>query len=264
VIHALSDTGLRALRDAASQPLLYAFDFDGTLAPISRDRQAVNVSDSTLQSLGELAKRAPCAIVTGRALADVAMRINGYVPHLIGNHGIESPLTSPSVLVEAERTCAKWKHQLQSGLPMTPPGAEIEDKRYSLTVHFRGAENPADVSMAALAAVRRLSPAPQLIEGKYAINVLPLGQSGKGRATLALMKHLGRTGLFYIGDEETDETVFSLGQVVTMGVRVGRVDGSRAGFYLHDQAEVEGLLRLLVQCMGGSPSSEVANGPTEI
>ena len=264
MIHALSDTGLRALRDAASQPLLYAFDFDGTLAPISRDRRAVYVSDSTLQSLGELAKRAPCAIVTGRALADVAMRINGYVPHLIGNHGIESPLTSPSVLVEAERTCAKWKHQLQSALPMTPPGAEIEDKRYSLTVHFRGAQNPADVSLAALAALRRLSPAPQLIEGKYAINVLPPGQSGKGRATLALMKHLGRTGLFYIGDEETDETVFSLGQVVTMGVRVGRVDGSRAGFYLHDQAEVEGLLRLLVQCMGGSPSSEVANGPTEI
>ena len=264
MIHALSDTGRRALRDAASQPLLYAFDFDGTLAPISRDRHAVYVSDSTLQSLGELAKRAPCAIVTGRALADVAVRINGYVPHLIGNHGIESPLTSPSVLVEAERTCAKWKHQLQSGLPMTPPGAEIEDKRYSLTVHFRGAQNPADVSMAALAALRQLSPAPQLIEGKYAINVLPPGQSGKGPATLALMKHLGRTGLFYIGDEETDETVFSLGQVVTMGVRVGRADGSRAGFYLHDQAEVEGLLRLLVQCTGGSPSSEVANGPTEI
>ena len=252
MIHALSETGRRALRDAASQPLLYAFDFDGTLAPISRDRHAVTVSDSTLQSLDELAKRAPCAIVTGRALADVAARINGYVPHLIGNHGIESPLTAPSVLGEAERTCAKWKDQLQSGLPMTPSGAEIEDKRYSLTVHFRGAQNPADASMTALAALRRLSPAPQLIEGKYAVNVLPRGQSGKGPATLALMKHLGRTGLFYIGDEETDETVFSLGEVVTMGVRVGRVGGSRAGFYLNDQTEVEGLLRLLVQCMGRS------------
>ena len=64
MIHALSEAGLRALCDAASQPLLYAFDFDGTLAPISRDRHAVTVSDSTLQLLGELAKRAPCAIVT--------------------------------------------------------------------------------------------------------------------------------------------------------------------------------------------------------
>ena len=263
MIHALSETGVRALRDAASQPLLYAFDFDGTLAPISRDRHAVAVSDSTLQSLGALSQRAPCAIVTGRALADVAMRINGYVPHLIGNHGIESPLTAPSVLIEAERTCATWKQQLQSSLPMTSLGADIEDKRYSLTVHFRGAQNPADVGMAALAALRRLRPAPQLIEGKYAINVLPPGQSGKGLATLALMKHLGRTGLFYIGDEETDETVFSLGKIVTMGVRVGRVDGSRAGFYLHGQAEVEGLLRLLVQWMGGPLPSEVANGPTE-
>jgi trehalose 6-phosphate phosphatase len=264
VIHALSETGVRALRDAASQPLLYAFDFDGTLAPISHDRHAVAVSDSTLQSLGALSKRAPCAIVTGRALADVAMRINGYVPHLIGNHGIESPLTAPSVLIEAERTCATWKQQLQSSLPLTSLGADIEDKRYSLTVHFRGAQNPADVGMAALAALRQLRPAAQLIEGKYAINVLPPGQSGKGFATLALMKHLGRTGLFYIGDEETDETVFSLGKIVTMGVRVGRMDGSRAGFYLHGQAEVEGLLRLLVQWMGGPPpSSEVANGPTE-
>ena len=264
MIHALSETGVRALRDAASQPLLYAFDFDGTLAPISHDRHAVAVSDSTLQSLGALSKRAPCAIVTGRALADVAMRINGYVPHLIGNHGIESPLTAPSVLIEAERTCATWKQQLQSSLPLTSLGADIEDKRYSLTVHFRGAQNPADVGMAALAALRQLRPAAQLIEGKYAINVLPPGQSGKGFATLALMKHLGRTGLFYIGDEETDETVFSLGKIVTMGVRVGRMDGSRAGFYLHGQAEVEGLLRLLVQWMGGPPpSSEVANGPTE-
>jgi trehalose 6-phosphate phosphatase len=57
--------------------------------------------------------------------------------------------------------------------------------------------------------------------------------------------------LFYIGDEETDETVFALGKVVKMGVRVGRLDGSRAGFYLQDQTEVEELLRLLVRFMGG-------------
>ena len=129
---------------------------------------------------------------------------------------------------------------------MIPPGAEVEDKRYSLTVHFRGAQNPGEAGLAALTALRGLTPAPELMEGKYSVNLLPPGQGGKGPATLALMKHLGRTGLFYIGDEETDETVFSLGQVVTMGVRVGRLDGSRAGFYLDHQAEVEELLYLLV------------------
>ena len=49
------------------------------------------------------------------------------------------------------------------------------------------------------------------------------------------MNHLGRTGLFYIGDEETDETVFALPDGVTMGVRVGRQAESRARFFLHEQ-----------------------------
>jgi trehalose 6-phosphate phosphatase len=209
------------------------------------------MSAGTLQLLGELAKEAPCAVVSGRALADVAARINGDVPHVIGNHGIESPLTSRHLLAEAEQTCAKWKHQLESSLHMIPPGAEIEDKRYSLTMHFRNTENPVDANMTALTALRGLSPAAELMEGKYSINLLPPGHGGKGSATVALMHHLGRTGLFYIGDEETDESVFSLGEVVKMGVRVGRLDGSRAAFYLHDQTEVEELLRLLVRCIGG-------------
>src|SRR5689334_3291530 len=125
VIHALSDGGLRALVDAASQGLLYAFDFDGTLAPISSDRQAVTASAGTLQLLGMLAKLAPCAIVSGRALADVARRVDGYVPHLIGNHGLESPLTPRRTLMDAEETCAKWTHQLESSPNITPAGAEI-------------------------------------------------------------------------------------------------------------------------------------------
>lgn len=251
MIHALSDDGVRALGHAVSQGLLYAFDFDGTLAPISTDRRAVTLSADTRQLLGQLAKQASCAIVSGRALADVAGRINGDITHVIGNHGIESPLTSRGMLVQAEQTCAKWKHQLESSLHLIPSGVEVEDKRYSLTVHFRGAQNPVDASMAALTALRRLSPTPELMEGKYSINVLPAGHGGKGPATLALMNHLGRSGLFYIGDEETDETVFSLGGVVKMGVRVGRLDGSHAGFYLHDQTEVDEVLRLLVRCISG-------------
>jgi trehalose 6-phosphate phosphatase len=252
VIHALSDGGLRALVDAASQGLLYAFDFDGTLAPISSDRQAVTASAGTLQLLGMLAKLAPCAIVSGRALADVARRVDGYVPHLIGNHGLESPLTPRRTLMDAEETCAKWTHQLESSPNITPAGAEIENKRYSLTVHFRGAQNPVSAGLQVVAACRRLTPSPELISGKCAINILPPGQGGKGPATLALMRHLGRTGLFYVGDEETDETVFALGDVVKMGVRVGRADGSCARFYLYEQAEVEELLRALFRCMGGS------------
>ena len=205
------------------EPLLYAFDFDGTLAPISPDRHAVTVSGGVLQCLGALAKQAPCAIVSGRALADVAARINGYVPHVIGNHGIESPLTPRAVLAEAERTCADWQQQLNSTLAsLMPAGVELEDKRYTLTLHLRRTQNPVDASLLARAACRRLTPAPELITGNYSINLLPPGQEGKGPATLALMTHLGRKGLFYIGDEETDETVFALANAVTIISRDGK------------------------------------------
>ena len=128
MIHALSEAGLRALRDAASRPLLYAFDFDGTLAPISSDRHAVTLSPGVAEWLRELAKRVPCAVVSGRALADVLLRTNGIVPHVIGNHGIESPLTSRSTLAEAERICAGWKRELESTL-----ASELAARKFSYT-----------------------------------------------------------------------------------------------------------------------------------
>ena len=92
----LSDEGHLALRALVNRSILYAFDFDGTLARISPDRDTVKLSRSIYEGLSELAKRIPCAIVSGRALTDLASRIEGAVPHLIGNHGLESPLTAPA------------------------------------------------------------------------------------------------------------------------------------------------------------------------
>ena len=251
----LSEEGRMALRAVAARPVLYAFDFDGTLAPISADRSAVKMSPIVIEWLQELAKRVPCAVVSGRALADVAPRVNGAVPYVIGNHGIESPLAPVASLTKAEGICTTWRRELKTGLAgaMAALGADIEDKRYSLTVHFRHAADPAEASSQLLPLLRRLAPAPHLIPGKYSINALPSGQGGKGPAALALMAHLGLAGLFYIGDEETDETVFGLSTGLTMGIRVGKQAESQAAFYLHHQGEVEEMLRFLVHRLDRTP-----------
>ncbi len=235
--------------------VLYAFDFDGTLAPISADRQGVKIPPVMSEWLEELAKRAPCAVVSGRSLSDLAPRVDGTVPHVIGNHGIESPLSSKESLARAEDICANWKRALQrkSARSVLPPGAEIEDKRYSLTVHLRRTPDPARAGLETLLFLRQLNPEPQLVTGKYSINALPPGQGGKGQATSALMAELGLEGLFYIGDEETDESVFALPNGVAMGVRVGREAGSHARFYLHHQGEVEEVLRFLVHRLDRTP-----------
>lgn len=253
----LSEEGRRALRVLAEKPILYAFDFDGTLVPISPDRDAVKILYSVSEWLKELAKRAPCAVVSGRALADLAPRVNGAVPHLIGNHGLESPCTAPTTLIWAENVCTGWLKRVNTDFVqlLKDYGVEVENKQYSLTFHYRGAEEPERICSALLLLLNQLNPVPRLIFGKASVNVLPPGKGGKGLATLALMVHLRRTGLFFIGDDETDEDVFKLTEGLAMGVRVGRWAESRAQYYVKHQGELEEVIRFLVHRIDRTPES---------
>jgi len=257
----LSDEGRRALRTLAEKPVLYAFDFDGTLAPISPDRDAVKIPYSVSEWLKELAKRAPCAVVSGRALADLAPRVDGAVPHLIGNHGLESPFTDPVTLIWAENICTGWLKRVSIDFvqPLKDYGVEIENKRYSLTFHYRGTEEPARSCSAILLLLTQLNPAPRLIQGKASVNVLPPGKGGKGPAVLALMVQLRQIGLFFVGDDETDESVFALTEGLAMGIRVGKHAESRAQYYVKHQGEIEEVIRFLADRIDRTQESLAAN-----
>jgi len=253
----LSEEGRRALRALVGKPILYGFDFDGTLAPISSNRAAVKMSRSVYEWLKELAKRAPCAVVSGRARADIESRMNGTVAHLIGNHGIENVLASAPTLALAEGICQGWLQELATchAQPLNDLGVELEDKRYSLTLHYRGALEPARVRIAVLLILQQLSPAPRVIFGKASANALPPGHGGKGTAAQALMVHLQQTGLFFVGDDETDEDVFGLTEGLAMGVRVGHRAESRAQYYIKHQGELEDVIRFLVHRIDRTPES---------
>lgn len=259
MIDLLSSEGREALRRVASRSILYAFDFDGTLARISPDRGAVKLTRSIHEWLTELAKRAPCAIVSGRALIDLAPRVNGAVPYLIGNHGLESPLTPPATLSRAENICLGWMKRVDTDLaqPLKDAGVEVENKRYSLTFHYRRSDEPDGTRMVLLLLLNQLTPAPRLIFGKASVNVLPPEKAGKGEAALALMIHLRHAGLFFVGDDETDEDVFGLTEGLAMGVRVGRHAESRARYFINHQGEIEDILRFLIHRMDRTPESLV-------
>ena len=261
MIYLFSDEGRLALRALTNRPILYAFDFDGTLARISQDRDTVKLSQSIYEGLSELAHHIPCAIVSGRALSDLSSRVDGVVPHLIGNHGLESPLADPATLIHAEKICTGWMNRLGTDLsqPLKNYGAEVENKRYTLTLHYRGIDEPARVRRTLILLLDKLTPTPRLIFGKESVNVLPPGEAGKGPSALALMHHLRQTGLFFIGDDETDENVFELSGGLVMGVRVGRYDESRAQYYLNHQGEIEEVIRFLIHQIDQTPKSLDAN-----
>jgi trehalose 6-phosphate phosphatase len=255
MIYLLSPEGREAMRAVTGGSMLYAFDFDGTLAKISPDRESVTLTRSTHEWLVELAKRAPCAVISGRALSDLAPRVNQAVPYLIGNHGLESPLTPPVTLLWADGICVGWRRAIKGELaqPLADLGIDVEDKQYSLTLHYRKREEEDRIRPALPALLSRLSPAPRLIIGKQSINLLPPGKGGKGAAALALMRHLRQSAFLFIGDDETDEDVFGLPEGLALGVRVGLHAESCAKYYIKQQGEIEDVLRFLIHRCDRTP-----------
>ncbi|HEX6883255.1 MAG TPA: trehalose-phosphatase, partial [Planctomycetota bacterium] len=222
---------------------LLAFDFDGTLAPIVSDPARAALRPATRRLLLRVARLYPCVIISGRALADVARRVDGLpVRAVIGNHGLEPWSASPELL----RTVARWRTRLAPALAELR-GVELEDKTYSLALHYRRARAKARARQI-LAGLAGTLPRARIIGGKDVVNVVPEGAPHKGAALLRERKRLGCDLALFLGDDDTDEDVFALDQPGRLlSVRVGQSRRSLAPYFLRDQAEVDGLLARLVE-----------------
>ncbi|MEO6111416.1 MAG: trehalose-phosphatase, partial [Nitrospiraceae bacterium] len=108
---------------------LFAFDFDGTLAKIVRDRHSAQLGRPIRLWLGELAKRAPTAIISGRSVDDLRTRVGNTLPYLIGNHGLEGLHVTQQVEQQARDTCKGWKQLIEErfGTKLARCGVSVED-----------------------------------------------------------------------------------------------------------------------------------------
>ena len=243
----LSAAGEAELATLATARSLYAFDFDGTLAPIvaSPDRARITAPMSRL--LVALARQAPVAVISGRSRSDLRMRLPSDLLHIIGNHGNESEAEFADEL-EQRRLVATWRRQLETLLS----GAAsreilIEDKGLSLSLHYRLAADRDQARSAASKAIEQLTPAPLVIGGKMVINLLPQTARTKLEALqeLATREHARR--VLFVGDDDTDELVFERAPPEWITVRVAHWNGSRARYFLHQQSNVTVLLDLLLR-----------------
>ena len=227
----------------ARSEVLLAFDFDGTLAPIVDDRSGARMRARTRELLERASRAYPCAVISGRGRDDVEGRLDGVpVRYVVGNHGLEP---SPD-MARFEREIAAIRPEVEAALAGFP-GVEVEDKRFSLSLHFRRARKKSD----ALDAIRRaLAPfggAIRAVPGKAVVSVVPMQAPHKGDALLRLGAEAGAPNAIFVGDDLTDEDVFGLGRPEQLlSIRVGRSRSSAAGYYLRDQGEIDALLvRLL-------------------
>lgn len=242
--HILARAQRAVLQDLSRRRAVLAFDFDGTLAPIVPDPGKARMRPVTRRLLNEVARLYPSAVVSGRALGDLRPRLEGVALRgLVGNHGAEDGARRPR-RERALHAVRDWQPVLRERLGPIP-GVWIEDKRYTLTIHFRQAPRPARARREVLRTVRSLAGA-RIVESHFGVNILPSGAPDKGTAVRDLCRRLGSEAALYAGDDASDEVVFSsaFGRTL-LTIRVGARRSSSAAYFLNDQAEIDELLTVL-------------------
>jgi trehalose 6-phosphate phosphatase len=237
----LSPRNRAVLSTFAQSRALVAFDFDGTLAPISDDPFQVWIAPQTRMLLKRVSALYPCVVISGRAREDVRCRLRGTgIPWVVGNHGADLGKKR-----DFSHIVAEWKTLVVPALAGLA-GVWVEDKKLSLAIHYRKSPRKADARRCILRVAKHLAHV-RVVPARLAVNLIPEDAPHKGIALLEWQTRLGCDAALFVGDDVTDEDVFSLdGDRTLIGIRVGRKRASQAKFWLHRQCEIDELLRLLV------------------
>lgn len=262
--------------------LAIGLDFDGTLAAIVKDPGKAAMSARTrkaLESLAEVCVRrllaarrgrsagsggglTLLAVISGRSLPDVRRLVK--IPGIVcsGNHGLE--IDGPGIKFRHRKGLALSKPlgrmaRRLSRAMRNYPGCGVNNKRFSISVHYRNAR-PSDmpgirraVRLQALAASRVRGQAGteapfRILEGKKVYEIRPRLRWDKGDAFETLLRRFGRGRLpVFIGDDTVDEGAFR--KTVQMGgvaIRVQASGESRAPYYLSRQSSVCVLLERIL------------------
>lgn len=233
-----------------ARKVLVACDFDGTLCPIANSPSEVRIAPSMIEVLRYLSvsDRIRLAVISGRALDDLRNRLPVDRVILAGNHGLE--IDCDGTLFEHEVAHSIMPYFEQSSreirlLIAEWPGAWVEDKRLSLTVHYRKVDPRFHHHLRC--AVRKVHVGRHAIVSVRAANkaleLYPKVNWGKGAA----LNHIRRTiGPFdvciVIGDDTTDEDMFRECPE-NINIKVGQGRATRATLELRDPSGVAAFLR---------------------
>ena len=238
--------------------LVLLLDFDGTLAPIVDRPELAAMPDATRAALDRLRARdgVEAAVVSGRGLADVRERAAIAGIAYAGNHGME--IHGPGIdRVHPQAAAARpWLERAAAMLEPAVariPGAFVEDKELTLSVHFRLSppERVQELTQAVAMAVA-MNPGLKMTTGKAVLEVRPAVDWDKGKAVLFLVEQMrppAGAPVLYLGDDRTDEDAFKVLSERGLGEGIVVTDhpspDTDAASFLHEPAEVGALFAAL-------------------
>ncbi|KAH8321197.1 hypothetical protein KR059_001758 [Drosophila kikkawai] len=199
-----------------SNKVAVLLDYDGTLAPIADNPAKTKMPVELEAILRKIAKHPEVflAVISGRVLKDVQKQVNIDGITYAGNHGLEIEYPDGSrhdyeLPTEIQKNYTNMVNELKEKVEKN--GAWVEDKRVSLTYHYRDTPVELKDEQKQLAAEIcqkygfRANQAHEAIEAKPPVNW------NKGEAALYILKQkfgenwAQEVSVVFAGDDTTDE-----------------------------------------------------------
>jgi trehalose 6-phosphate phosphatase len=212
-------------------------DVDGTLLDIAATPHGVAVPDRLRRALARISAQTDgaCAFVSGRSLTELDMLFAPLRLAAVAGHGAEMRVSGSAATQRFDRGLTPELRGQLTAFAEKLAGVILEDKGYSIAIHYRLAPQHAKTVREAVTAA--CAPyrdgAIEVLPGKAVIEVKPAAfDKGTGiRALMANPPFRTRRPLF-IGDDVTDEAAFAvLPKFDGLGFSVGRrIEGLAGSF----------------------------------
>lgn len=211
-------------------------DVDGTLIEIAPTPSAIHIPPELPGILDRLSRRhdGALALVSGRSIENIAQLTSPFRFPSAGLHGLEREAPGGMLIRPPKLPGIDSVRKMLS--PLAGGGVLIEDKGWSIAVHYRQAPERAEECRKVVEIAVASHPEFTLLAGKMVFEIKPAGYD-KGsslRDFMAVAPFAGRVPVF-VGDDVTDEYGFEAANSMNgISVLIGPMRATKACFRLDD------------------------------
>lgn len=236
----------------SAKKALIMLDYDGTLMNFDPDPQAVFPDDELLNLLSEMSRKEGHSLVinSGRDKKTLNTWLGGLGIDLAAEHGVWVKKGKDWFKNEGLKTSWKSKiRQVLQNVVERTPGSFIEEKDYSLAWHYRridrdlGEKRVREFRDVLIYLTANLDL--QVLEGNKVVEIKNAGVN-KGKATLNWLNEGPYDFILAIGDDHTDEDIFSVLPSSAYSIKVG-LGQTKASFNVLTVEDVRSMLTEMVR-----------------
>jgi trehalose 6-phosphate synthase/phosphatase len=234
---------------------LILLDYDGTLTPLKKKPEQARPDEELIRLLKTLNSdpKNTVVVVSGRDRDCLSEWLEETEIDLVAEHGTWLREASwKDWVVEEKGLSEEWKQNFYPILEMfseRTPGSFVEEKTHALVWHYRKAE-PEIGELRAKELIDSLhdmlsGTALQVLLGSKVVEIKPIGVN-KGKAVRHWIdKHKSWDFILGMGDDWTDEDIFSAMPENSWSIRIGFKPFTRASYFIPSSDEARSLLKYL-------------------